>query len=133
LAHRPDDEGRCANRAALSDQPDLLVAGILFHDSGKLWENYLPETGFSMPFDEQGEMIGHIALGMDLVNSLGENQTDERVTEWHRSADGGLSSPFAALDRFRIMASAVRVANLFRKRPKRLRSITSIISTPASK
>ena len=40
---------------------DLLVAGILFHDSGKLWENYLPETGFSMPFDERGEMIGHIA------------------------------------------------------------------------
>jgi len=25
---------------------DLLVAGILFHDCGKLWENYLPETGF---------------------------------------------------------------------------------------
>ncbi len=49
---------------------DLLVAGILFHDSGKLWENHLPETGFSMPFDERGEMIGHIALGMDLVNSL---------------------------------------------------------------
>lgn len=49
---------------------DLLVAGVLFHDSGKLWENHLPETGFSMPFDERGEMIGHIALGMDLVNSL---------------------------------------------------------------
>ena len=49
---------------------DLLVAGILFHDSGKLWENHLPETGFSMPFDERGEMIGHISLGMDLVNSL---------------------------------------------------------------
>src|SRR5215203_324959 len=24
---------------------DLLIAGILFHDSGKLWENHLPETG----------------------------------------------------------------------------------------
>ena len=65
----------------------MLVAGILFHDSGKLWENYLPETGFSMPFDEQGEMIGHIALGLDLVNSLWRKiQTDERVTEWQKLA-----------------------------------------------
>lgn len=60
---------------------DLLVAGILFHDSGKLWENHLPETGFSMPFDERGEMIGHIALGMDLVNSLWRKiQADAQLT-----------------------------------------------------
>src|SRR4030095_3545804 len=66
---------------------DLLVAGILFHDSGKLWENYLPESGFSMPFDEQGELVGHIALGIELVNSLWRKiQTDERVTEWQELA-----------------------------------------------
>src|SRR5207342_256219 len=29
---------------------DLLIAGILFHDSGKLWENQLPETGFTMGY-----------------------------------------------------------------------------------
>src|SRR5437773_3017552 len=34
---------------------DLLLAGILFHDSGKLWENHLPEDGFTMGFDERGE------------------------------------------------------------------------------
>jgi 3'-5' exoribonuclease len=49
---------------------DLLIAGILFHDAGKLWENYLPETGFSMPFDELGEMVGHIGIGLEVVNSL---------------------------------------------------------------
>ena len=49
---------------------DLLVAGILFHDAGKLWENYLPESGFSMPYDELGEMVGHIGIGMEVVNSL---------------------------------------------------------------
>ena len=49
---------------------DLLIAGILFHDSGKLWENHLPETGFTMGFDERGELMGHISIGMELVNSL---------------------------------------------------------------
>jgi len=49
---------------------DLLTAGILFHDSGKLWENHLPETGFTMGFDERGELMGHISIGMELVNSL---------------------------------------------------------------
>ena len=65
---------------------DLLVAGILFHDSGKLWENHLPETGFSMPFDERGEMIGHIALGMDLVTSLWRKiQADpEQAAAWEK-------------------------------------------------
>ena len=63
----------------------LLVAGILFHDSGKLWENHLPNDGFSMPFDERGEMIGHIALGMDLINSLWRKiEADERAPEWAR-------------------------------------------------
>jgi 3'-5' exoribonuclease len=49
---------------------DLLLAGILFHDSGKLWENHLPETGFTMSFDERGELMGHISIGLELVNNL---------------------------------------------------------------
>jgi 3'-5' exoribonuclease len=49
---------------------DLLIAGILFHDCGKLWENHLPETGFTMAFDERGELMGHISIGMEIVNSL---------------------------------------------------------------
>jgi 3'-5' exoribonuclease len=49
---------------------DLLIAGILFHDAGKLWENHLPETGFTMGFDERGELMGHISIGLELVNSL---------------------------------------------------------------
>jgi 3'-5' exoribonuclease len=49
---------------------DLLIAGILFHDAGKLWENHLPETGFTMGFDERGELLGHISIGLELVNSL---------------------------------------------------------------
>jgi 3'-5' exoribonuclease len=62
---------------------DLLVAGILFHDCGKLWENYLPETGFSMPFDELGEMVGHIGIGLEVVNSLWRKlEADDRAADW---------------------------------------------------
>ena len=67
--------------------------------AGKLWENYLPETGFSMPFDERGEMVGHIGIGMELVNSLWRKiETDERVDRMAQalSADGGLPAALAA-------------------------------------
>ena len=49
---------------------DLLAMGVLFHDAGKLWENSLPADGFTMPFDERGEMLGHITIGIELVNTL---------------------------------------------------------------
>ncbi len=49
---------------------DLLLVGILFHDSGKLWENSYPETGFNQLHTLHGEMLGHIPLGMELVNKL---------------------------------------------------------------
>ena len=49
---------------------DLIIAGILFHDAGKLWENAFPADGFVMPFDERGELLGHISIGIELVNAL---------------------------------------------------------------
>jgi 3'-5' exoribonuclease len=49
---------------------DLLVSGVLFHDCGKLWENALPADGFSMAYDERGELLGHITIGIELVNAL---------------------------------------------------------------
>jgi 3'-5' exoribonuclease len=49
---------------------DLLTAGVLLHDSGKLWENSLPADGFIMPYDERGELMGHIPIGMELTNRL---------------------------------------------------------------
>jgi len=49
---------------------DLMVAGVLLHDSGKMWENSLPPDGFVMPYDERGEMMGHITIGMELTNRL---------------------------------------------------------------
>lgn len=64
---------------------DLLIAGILFHDSGKLWENHLPETGFTMGFDERGELMGHISIGLELVNSLWRKVlASEVAASWSR-------------------------------------------------
>ena len=49
---------------------DLLAAGVLFHDCGKLWENQMPAEGFTMPYDEHGELLGHITIGIEVVNGL---------------------------------------------------------------
>jgi 3'-5' exoribonuclease len=61
---------------------DLLIAGILFHDSGKLWENQFSETGFVMDFDELGELVGHISIGLELVNSLWRKLSAENADVW---------------------------------------------------
>lgn len=62
---------------------DLLMAGIVFHDCGKLWENCYPETGFSQPFNINGEMLGHIPLGLELVNKLWREMMDRpEAAEW---------------------------------------------------
>lgn len=49
---------------------DLLLTGAFFHDSGKLWENCYQEKSFKMPYTEVSELLGHINLGIELVNSL---------------------------------------------------------------
>ena len=61
---------------------DLLVGGILFHDCGKLWENALPENGFVMSYDERGELMGHISIGLELVNSLWRKISADNSEKW---------------------------------------------------
>jgi 3'-5' exoribonuclease len=61
---------------------DLLLAGILFHDSGKLWENALPENGFVMNYDELGELMGHISIGLEMVNALWRRLRLENADTW---------------------------------------------------
>jgi 3'-5' exoribonuclease len=65
---------------------DLLLAGILFHDSGKLWENQFSETGFVMGYDERGELMGHISIGLELVNSLWRKLSSENAEAWKNLA-----------------------------------------------
>src|SRR6266404_644979 len=61
---------------------DVLIAGVLFHDCGKLWENQMPENGFNMSYDERGELMGHISIGLELVNSLWRKIFSENSTAW---------------------------------------------------
>jgi len=49
---------------------DLLVTGTLFHDCGKLWESCPPEQGFDIPRTLTGELLGHISIGVEIVNAL---------------------------------------------------------------
>ena len=80
---------RVANQiAALYPQLniDLLIAGILFHDSGKLWENHYPESGFVMDYDERGELVGHISIGLELVNSLWRKISADNGDAWRNLA-----------------------------------------------
>ncbi len=65
---------------------DLLLTGVLFHDSGKLWENCYAADGFSMPHSLPGEMLGHITLGIELVNKL-----------WRKLLEGESASGWLAL------------------------------------
>jgi 3'-5' exoribonuclease len=65
---------------------DLLLAGILFHDSGKLWENQFSESGFVMGYDERGELMGHISIGLELVNSLWRKISAENADVWKELA-----------------------------------------------
>ncbi len=59
---------------------DLLVTGVLFHDVGKLWENVYQEDGFTMPYTEISELIGHIPLGMEIVNKLWRGIQEDEAT-----------------------------------------------------
>ena len=49
---------------------DLVLAGVLFHDAGKLWELDYPPQGFASPMTTKGELLGHITMGIELVNKL---------------------------------------------------------------
>ena len=49
---------------------DLLLAGVLFHDAGKVWENNVTPAGFGIELSARGELLGHINLGLEIVNDL---------------------------------------------------------------
>lgn len=62
---------------------DLMIAGVLFHDCGKLWETAYADNSFSMPYQLSGEMLGHIPLGLELLNKLWRELIDSpEATGW---------------------------------------------------
>lgn len=74
-------EALCAAYPELNK--DLLVAGALFHDCGKMWENGYEEGSLTMAYNGAGELLGHLPLGVDVANSLWRRMcTAERKAEW---------------------------------------------------
>lgn len=65
---------------------DLVIAGVLFHDCGKLWESCPTEQGFAIERSETGELLGHISIGFELVNRL-----------WSDLRENGTLTPWQAL------------------------------------
>ena len=64
---------------------DLLVAGVLFHDAGKLWENHVAEDAFGIEHCERGELLGHINMGVEIVNNLWRQlKANDAFTAWNQ-------------------------------------------------
>src|SRR5262249_54075912 len=61
---------------------NLLLAGILFHDSSQPWQNAFPANGFVMNYDELGELMGHSSIGLELVNALWRRLSLENADAW---------------------------------------------------
>lgn len=77
---------------------DLLLSGILFHDSGKLWENCFPKDSFIMPHDFRAELVGHISMGVELVNRLWQ-----RLKEGPEFSSWNVLSPDSDLVRLHLL------------------------------
>jgi 3'-5' exoribonuclease len=61
---------------------DLLAAGVIFHDLGKLWENDTGERGFGSVASRRGELIGHISIGIEVANALWREGEAAEATSW---------------------------------------------------
>lgn len=62
---------------------DLVLAGALFHDCGKMWENGYEEHSLNTPYTEIGELMGHISLGIEVINRLwNQIMTPEQREAW---------------------------------------------------
>lgn len=61
---------------------DLVLTGALLHDCGKMAENAYEEHSLTMPYSLSGELLGHITIGIELVNTLWKAIVAEHKAEW---------------------------------------------------
>ena len=52
--------------------PDLLYAGVILHDFGKIVETDYPERGFEAQHRCAGELLGHIAIELQMIQRAWE-------------------------------------------------------------
>jgi 3'-5' exoribonuclease len=84
---------------------DLLLAGVLFHDCGKLWENNYEPSGFQMLHHEMGELLGHIPVGIELANRLWHEAADAVAGEVVEGEDAARAGNLARLHLLHLIAS----------------------------
>lgn len=62
---------------------DLVLAGALFHDCGKMLETGCAEQGFAVEYTEAGELLGHISVSIEIANKLWQGIcTAEQRAAW---------------------------------------------------
>lgn len=62
---------------------DLVMAGALLHDCGKIVENDYAEHSLEMPYTESAELLSHIPMGIEIINKLWRDMmTPERRAAW---------------------------------------------------
>ena len=49
---------------------DLLMAGVLLHDCGKIWETCAGTKSLVVVPQLKGELMGHVTIGIEVINSL---------------------------------------------------------------
>lgn len=62
--------------------PDIVAAGILFHDIGKVRENVYPEDSFVQCPDLSSVLIGHISMGAQMFYNLWEKTRIQHPVEF---------------------------------------------------
>lgn len=60
---------------------DILQAGIILHDVGKVFE--LDATDLSIPYTTEGSLLGHIYMGAKLFEEHAEKNNLDRTTRIH--------------------------------------------------
>ena len=61
---------------------DLLLTGILFTIPENSWRTSCRKIDTVMSYDELGELMGHISIGLELVNALWRRLSVENADAW---------------------------------------------------
>jgi 3'-5' exoribonuclease len=62
---------------------DLLYSGIILHDIGKVYEITTDETGMSTEYTLEGEMLGHIAIGLRVIEHMEGLDVEKKLLLQH--------------------------------------------------
>ncbi|HBV85354.1 MAG TPA: CMP-binding protein [Desulfosporosinus sp.] len=62
---------------------DLLYAGIILHDIGKVYELTTDETGLGTEYTLEGELLGHIAIGLRVIEGMEELDVEKKLLLLH--------------------------------------------------